>query len=426
MHIKQAILQREGRISVSGWIYRERGSNTMRFLVLRDTDDVLQCVIKKDAVSDDTWKLAESLKVESAVTLTGELKPDERAPTGVELVVDEVIMVGMSGDFPITKDQSTEHLANNRHLWLRSRYMNAILKVRHECFAAFREYFVKNGFYEYHSPIFQATQTEGGSDLFAVKYFDSEVYLSQSWQLYAEAGIFSLENIFTIAPTFRAENSKTSRHLTEFWMAEMEMAWCTFTDIQDHAEGVVKHIVSRVLERCAPQLAVLERDTTALRTAAIKPFERITYDKAIDLLDKQGMKVPWGKDLRTAEEERICQQFDVPVIVTNYPTEVKAFYMKQVPGRPDVVQGCDVLVSGVGEIIGGSQREEDIEQTKARLIRDGEDPQEYEMYLDTRRYGSVPHGGFGLGMERIIAWVCGLDSVKDAIPFPRTPLRYNP
>ncbi len=426
MHIKQAISQQSGRITVSGWVYRERGSNSMRFLVLRDTDNVLQCVIKKDAVSEEVWERTQSLKVESSVTLSGELKPDERAPTGVELIVDNVLVVGDSNEFPITKDQSIEHLANNRHLWLRSRYMNAILKVRHECFAAFREYFIQKGFYEYHSPIFQATQAEGGSDLFAVKYFDSEVYLSQTWQLYAEAAIFSLENIFTISPTFRAENSKTSRHLTEFWMAEMEMAWSTFEDIQDHAEGVVKHVVSRVLERCEEELAVLEKDVSPLIAARDKPFVRITYDDALALIKKEGMDVPWGKDLRTQEEEYICQQFDVPVIVTNYPTEVKAFYMKEVPGRPDVVQGCDVLVSGVGEIIGGSQREEDIEKIKERLVRDGEDPADYEMYLDTRRYGSVPHGGFGLGMERIVAWVCGLDSVKDAIAFPRTPLRFKP
>ncbi len=426
MHIQQAITQQTGRITVHGWVYRERGSNTMRFLVVRDTDNILQCVIKKDAVPEEVWELAQTIKVEAAVTLTGDLRADPRAPTGVELQVEELIIVGEANDFPITKDQSIEHLANNRHLWLRSRYMNAILKVRHECFVGFREYFMQHGFYEYHSPIFQATQAEGGSDLFSVKYFDSEVYLSQTWQLYAEAGIFSLENIFTIAPTFRAENSKTSRHLTEFWMAEMEMAWSEFADIQEHAQGVVKHIVARVLKNCQEQLTILQRDTRELVAARDNPFVTLTYDQAIDLLKEHGMDVPWGKDLRTAEEELICQQFDVPVVVTNYPTAVKAFYMKLVPGRPEAVQGCDVLVKGVGEIIGGSQREEDIEKIIDRLKRDGEDPEEYSMYLDTRRYGSVPHGGFGLGMERIIAWVCGLDSVKDAIPFPRTPLRYSP
>ncbi len=428
MHIRKALEQQTGEITVSGWVYRERGSNQLRFLVLRDTDDVLQCVIKKDDVPEQVWDNAQELKVEAAVTVTGTLHEEKRAPTGVELVVSELTVVGPSVDFPITKDFSAEHLANNRHLWLRSRKMNAILKIRHTCFSAFREYFDKKGFYEYHSPIFQATQSEGGSELFAVKYFEHEVFLSQTWQLYAEAGIFSVENIYTIAPTFRAEKSKTSRHLTEFWMAEMEMAWVDFDTVIAHGEGVLKRMVERVLQDNLHDLAVLERDPEKLRPTVDKKFPRMTYDDVLKLLkDKDGLKVEWGKDLRTVEEDKLSAHYDTPVIVTRYPTKVKAFYMKKAPDNPDVVLGVDFIApEGYGEVIGGSQREEDIELIVERLKEEGEDPKDYGYYLDTRKYGSVPHGGFGLGMERVIAWVCGLDTIKDAIPFPRTPLRYTP
>lgn len=428
MNIQQAITKKSGQITIKGWVYRERGNNKLRFIIIRDKDNIIQCVVKKDGVGEEMFELAKELKTEASVEISGELKEDERAPTGVELQVDTIATIGESNDFPITEDYSTEHLLDNRHLWLRSRKMTATLKIRHTCFQAFREYFSKQGFTEFHSPIFQSTQSEGGSELFSVDYFEQKVFLSQTWQLYAEAAIFGLENIFTIAPTFRAENSKTSRHLTEFWMAEMEMVWCDFSDLQDHAEQVIKAMIQAVLTRNEEELQILEQDIQSLQHMAKETYPRITYDKALQLLKEQkNMDVEWGKDLRTQEEDALSELYDTPIIVTEYPTKVKAFYMKEVDGRAEVVQGFDVIATqGYGELIGGSQREEDEKKIIERLRRDGEEPSDYDYYLDTRRYGSIPHGGFGVGMERVIAWICGLDSVKEAIAFPRTPTRHKP
>jgi asparaginyl-tRNA synthetase len=426
--IQEAIAQAQGEAAIRGWVYRERESNKFKFIVLRDGTNIIQCVVKKDEVSQKIWEDALKLQVEASVEIKGTLKPDARAPTGVELTVKELTVVGESHEFPITKDQSPEFLLDNRHLWLRSRKMNAILKIRATLFRAFREYFDQHGFLEYHSPIFQATQAEGGSSLFEVKYFQTKTFLAQTWQLYAEPAIFSYEKLYTIAPSFRAEKSQTSRHLTEYWHAEMEVAWASFNDIQDYGEGVIKHMVAAVLEKNMQDLAVLGRDPAKLTPAAQKQFPRMTYTEALKLLkEKFGMEIEWGKDLRTIEEDKLSSLFDTPVIVTEYPAAVKAFYMKETPGHPEVVNGCDFIApEGYGEIIGGSERETDLKVLEQKLRDQGEDPQNYTYYLDTRRYGSVPHGGFGLGMERIVNWVCGLDNIKDAIPFPRTPARWTP
>ena len=425
--IQDAISQAQGEVSLHGWVHRERGSNKLRFVVLRDSTNLIQCIFDR-TLFESSWDEIDKLQVEASLKVTGELKKDERAPTGYEVQVKSYELVGKSENFPIAKDQSVEFLADNRHLWLRSRKMSAILKIRSTVFRAIHEFFHKQGFYEYHSPIFQAVQCEGGSDLFSVNYFDKkDVFLSQSWQLYAEPAIFALENIYTIAPSFRAEPSKTSRHLTEYWHAEMEMAWCTFKDIQKHGEKLLKHIVKRVLEKHKEELKILERDISKLQPVVEKPFVRMTYTEALKILkEKCNMDVEWGKDLRTIEEEKLTQLYDVPIICTHYPKKVKAFYMMEDPKNPDTVQGCDFLApEGHGEIIGGSQREHDLEKIKERLRAQGEDPAQYEFYLDTRRYGSVPHGGFGLGVERVIKWICGLESIKDAIPFTRTLDRYK-
>jgi len=425
--IQQAIDKASGQVKIRGWVYRERGSNALKFIVLRDSSNIIQCVLKK-ADFVDQWDAIDKLQVEASLELEGTLKKDDRAPTGVELQVSSVTIVGTSDTFPITKDQSVEFLADNRHLWLRSRKMTAILKIRSEVFGAIHEYFRKHGFYEYHSPIFQSVQCEGGSTLFDVPYFGQQgVFLAQSWQLYAEPAIFSLEKIYTVAPSFRAEKSKTSRHLTEYWHAEMEEAWADFDQIIDHGEGVLKHIVKCVLEKCRPELAVLERDVKKLEPTVQKKFPRMTYDEALEILRKQKVRVEWGKDLRTIEEDKLSELYDTPICVTHYPKAVKAFYMKETPGNPKTVHGVDFIApEGYGEIIGGSERESDLESIKARLHEMGEKLDEYEFYLDTRRYGSVPHGGFGMGTERVIAWICGLDNIKDAIPFPRTMLRWTP
>lgn len=426
--VKDAMKKGEGKVALRGWVHRQRGSSKIKFIVLRDSTDIIQCVIERAKLGDEQFDIIDKVQVEFSLKLAGTIKKDDRAPTGYEVSVDAFEVIGASDNFPIKQDATQDLLLDKRHLALRSRRMQAILKIRATLFSAFREYFDQNDFIEFHSPIFQTTQCEGGSDLFSVKYFDSETYLAQTWQLYAEAAIYSYEKLYTIAPSFRAEKSKTSRHLTEYWHAEMEMCWSTFKDIQDHGEKVMKHMVKRVLEKNTEQLEILKRDLTTLKATVEKPFPRMTYTEALKILkEKADMDIPWGKDLRTIEEDKLSRMYDTPIIVTEYPTKVKAFYMKEVEGNKDVVQGCDFIgPEGYGEIIGGSQREADIEVLKKKLTEEGEDLKDYEYYFDTRRFGSVPHGGFGLGMERIISWVCGLDNIKDAIPFPRTPTRMKP
>lgn len=421
-----------GEVNIRGWVYRERGSSKIKFIVLRDSTNIIQCVIAKQDVGDKKFKIADKIQVETSMSITGKIKKDKRAPTGHEILVKDFEVIGESDTYPITKDKSVDFLADKRHLWLRSRKMTAILKIRSTIFGAIHGYFRKEGFYEYQSPMFQSVQCEGGSTLFKVDYFgQKDVFLAQTWQLYAEPAIFSLEKVYTIAPSFRAEKSKTSRHLTEYWHAEMELAWAGFNEILDYGEGVIKHMVKSVLEKNKEELKILGRDIKKLEPTVKKKFPRMTYDEALNLLkEKFNVNVLWGKDLRTVEEDRLSELFDTPIIVTHYPKKVKAFYMKEAENNKkgkEVVLGSDFIApENYGEIIGASERESDIEKIKKRLIEEGEDPKEYEFYLDTRRYGSVPHGGWGMGVERVIAWVCGLESIKDAIPFPRTMLRYKP
>ena len=426
--ITEAMKRGRGKVAVRGWIYRERGSNKMKFLVLRDSSDIIQCVLDR-VKFEKQWDEIDKLKVESSVEIFGEIKEDKRAPTGFEIICDKINIIQIAEDFPINKDLNEELLGDRRHLWLRSRKMTAILKIRSSVFAAIHEYFRKNGFYEYQSPIFQSVQCEGGSSLFHVDYFGKkDVFLAQTWQLYAEPAIFALEKIYTIAPSFRAEESKTSRHLTEYWHAEMEVAWANFKDIQDYGEALIKHIVKKVLDENKADLEILERDIKKLQRCIKKSFPRMTYDESLKILkEKAEIKISWGKDLRTIEEDALSKLYDTPIIVTEYPKEVKAFYMKETQGNPKVVNGCDFIApDGYGEIIGGSEREADPDKIKKRLIEMGEKPEQYSFYLDTRKYGSVPHGGFGMGVERVISWICGLDTIKDAIAFPRTMNRTKP
>ena len=425
--IKEAMVQGTGAVAIRGWCYRERGSNNLRFIVLRDASEIIQCVIEKKNVSEKAWKDAESVHTETSMEIKGEIKADSRAPSGYELNVKDLKIVGKCDNFPIQKDLSVEFLADNRHLWLRSRRMTAILKIRSTVFGAIHEYFRSKGFYEYQSPIFQPTQAEGGSTVFKVPYFGDFVYLAQTWQLQAEPAIFSLEKIYTIAPSFRADKSKTSRHLTEYWHAEMEVAWLNFDELQDYGEGLIKAIVKKVLEVNKEELKILERDISKLEPVAKKKFPRMTYDDALKLLKKEKLNVEWGKDLRTVEEDKLSELYNTPIIVTRYPKEVKAFYMKEDPKNDKVVLGFDMIApEHYGEIIGASQREEDLDILIKKLKDQGENPKDYDFYLDTRRYGSVPHGGFGMGTESVISWICGLDNIKDAIAFPRTMLRYKP
>ena len=426
--VQEALKKGKGKVNLRGWVYRERKQKDMTFLVIRDSTNIIQTVIKQDKVSKKEWEDANKLLIESSVEIEGELKEDKRAPTGYEVQVSKLNVIQFAEVFPINKDQSPELLLDNRHLWLRSRKLTSVLKIRSTIFGAIHEYFRNNNFYEFQSPIIQSTQAEGGSSVFDLNYFGKKLFLAQTWQLYAEPAIFALEKVYCIAPSFRAEKSKTSRHLTEYWHAEMEAAWASFKDIQNYGEGLIKHIVKKVLEKNKDELKILERDVNKLEPIIKKSFPRITYTEALKILkDKCKVKVDWGKDLRTIEEDELSKLYDTPVIVTHYPKIVKAFYMKEDDKDKKVVLGCDFIApEGYGEIIGGSEREPDPKKIISRLKEQGENPENYKFYLDTRRYGSVPHSGFGMGVERIVSWVCGLDNIKDAIPYPRTMLRYTP
>lgn len=424
--IKEAMLKGEGKVAIRGWVYRERKSNAFAFLVIRDSSDIIQCVLKKEKF-EEQWNDIDKLLIESSVEILGEIKKDERAPTGYEIVVDRITIIGYADVFPIKKDQSAELLLDERHLWLRSRKMTAIMKVRSTVFGAIDDFFRERNFYEVAPPIFTPNACEGGSTLFEVKFFDDKVYLTQSWQLYAEALIFSLEKIYCNSPCFRAEKSKTSRHLAEFYMAEMEMAWADLDKVTKYAEELVEFIVKRVLEKNLEELNILEKDISKLN--GIKtPFPRITYTEALKILkEKENLDIEWGKDLRTVEEELLVKYFSSPVIVTNYPKEIMAFYKPSDPKDPKTALCFDMLApEGFGEIIGGSQRETNIEELIKGLEKEGENTYNYQWYLDTRRFGSVPHAGFGIGVERVVRWICGLENIKDAIPFPRTMLRKSP
>lgn len=421
--IQEAINKKSGKVSIRGWIHRERGSNAMKFIVLRDSTNIIQCVLKKENF-EKQWDAIDKLQIEASLEIEGTIKEDKRAPTGFEVQVSDYKLIGVSNDFPIYPGESFESLLDKRHLWLRSRYMTAILKIRSTVFGAIHEYFRSKGFYEYQSPIFQTTQCEGGSTLFEVPYFDKKTFLAQTWQLYAEPAIFSLEKIYTIAPSFRAEKSKTSRHLTEYWHAEMESAWATFENLQDYGEELIKAVVKKVLKENKPELEILNRDIKKLEPTTKKPFPRMTYT---EVLKKLRSNISWGKDLRTKEEDELSKMYDTPVIVTEYPKQVKAFYMKENPRNPKTVLGFDLIApEGFGEIIGASERESDENKIIKRLKELKENPDNYKFYLDTRKYGSIPHGGFGMGIERLLSWICGLTNIKDAIPFPRTPDRCSP
>jgi len=432
--IKDAMKKGKGKVAVRGWVHRFRGSAKIKFLVLRDSTNIIQCVLKADSFSLEEWNFIDKLKQESSVILVGEIKPDERADTGFEISATSLEIVHMAEEFPIGKDLNEDLLGDRRHLWLRSRKMTAIMKIRSTVFGAIHEFYRENGFTEFQSPTILSAAGESGSSVFEVKYFDKTAYLAQTWQLHAETAIFALGKIYTVAPSFRAEKSNTSRHLCEYWHAEMEVPWSTFTGLQDYAEDLMKFIVKKVLENHENELKILERDTKTLKATVKNKFVKMTYTEAIKILkDKFKFDVEWGKDLRTIEEDKLSSLYDTPIIVTDYPKKVKAFYMKESPETIEkkedekTVQGFDLIgPEGYGELFGASQREENLDVIKENLIKEGEDLKNYEFYFDSRRYGSIPHGGFGMGIERVISWICGLDTIKDAIAFPRTMRRLSP
>jgi asparaginyl-tRNA synthetase len=415
-------------IQIRGWIYRTRSSGNIIFMTIRDVTGIIQATIKTNNVGEQSFNEAKKTLIESSLTLTGNIIEDKRAPGGYELQVTAVNIIQSADPFPITKDQSPEFLLDQRHLWLRSRKLTSILKIRSTVVGSIHEFFRQQGFYEFDAPVLQPNQCEGGSTLFEVKYYKDKTYLSQSWQLYAEAGIFALEKIYNMGPTFRAERSKTSRHLSEFWMAEMEAAWMNLDDIIAIAKNEIRYILKQVLTHNKPELTNLNQDIEKLTKISEADYPTITYTQALDILkEKEDLQVEWGKDLRTLEENTLMNHFETPIAVTNYPIEIMAFYKPRDPENPKTALCFDMIAPGsYGEIIGGSQRSTDINDMRERLQTMEEPIENYEWYFDLRRYGSVPHSGYGLGVERLVAWICGTDNIKETIPFPRTLIRFRP
>jgi len=415
-------------VTIKGWLYNRRSSGKLHFLQIRDGSGFIQAVMSKAAVGDEVFNTADHLSQESAVIVHGVVKADTRSKTGFELDATGLEVVGDSKDFPITpKEHGVDFLMDRRHLWIRSQRQQAILRVRHEVINAVRDYFNSRGFILADTPIFTPAACEGTTTLFSVPYFDdSTAYLTQSGQLYNEANAMALGRTYCFGPTFRAEKSKTRRHLTEFWMVEPEVAYANLNDVIELAEGLVVSVIARVLETRQRELAVLERDTSKL-SSVTTPFARITYDEAVKILTEKGLPFEWGGDFGSPDETALSEHFNGPVCVTGYPSEIKAFYFKPKDGRPEVSESVDVLApEGYGEIIGGGQRLEDYDLLLKRIEEHKLPREAFEWYLDLRRFGSVPHGGFGMGVERVVSWICGLDHLREAIPYPRMLYRLTP
>lgn len=415
------------QVQIRGWIRGKRSSGKLVFLQVRDGSGTLQCTVFKLEAGEELFSHARGLNQETSVVVTGEVRPDDRAVGGYELAVTALETVAASNDYPITpKDHGTSFLHDRRHLWLRSSRQHAILRVRASVISACRRYFDSRDFTLVDAPIFTPSACEGTSNLFEVDYFGSPAYLTQSGQLYMEAAAMALGQVYCLGPTFRAEKSKTRRHLTEFWMLEPEVAYLDLEGDMDLAEDFLATVVAEVLAERRPELELLGRDLSQLE-AVRKPFPRLTYTEAVEKLRALGHEKEWGTDFGAEEETLLVQEYDRPVLVHRYPADVKAFYMKPDPEDPNLALCVDVLApEGYGEIIGGGQREEDLDALEARVLAHGLEPKNFEWYLDLRRYGSVPHAGFGLGIERAVAWICGIHHVRETIPFPRMLERLTP
>ena len=413
-------------VELRGWIYRTRTVGGKVFVVMRDATGVLQVALTKGEVRPDAFEAAAKALIESSVKAFGTVVQDKRAPGGFELRAMEFTVLQFAEKYPITEDQSEEFLLDVRHLWVRSQRMTQVFRVRHSVVGAIHEYCRGQGFWEVQPPMITPAGSEGGSTLFEMDYFGRKAYLTQSWQLYAEALVLAMEKVYYVGPSFRAEKSRTTRHLTEYWHAEMEEAWVGMDEAITHAEALVSHVCQRVAEERPEEVKALGRTPEFLK-AVTPPFERIRYDEALKVLKSKGMEFEWGRDLRTFEERALTEGKSKPVVVTHYPRVSQAFYKRRDPADPEHVLAFDVIAGDdVGEIVGGSERESDIEVLRKSLVEQGEDPKAYDWYLDSRRYGSVPHAGFGMGVERLIQWICKLPHIRDAIAFPRTPARFAP
>jgi len=430
MHVYiEDIARHEGQpVTLKGWLHNRRSSGKIHFLTVRDGTGFIQVVMTKQAIGDEAFLAADHLAQETSLVVTGTVRADSRAPGGYEIDATGFEIVGESQDYPITpKEHGVDYLMDRRHLWIRTPRQHAILRVRHEIIDAIRDFFNTRGFVLADTPIFTPAACEGTTTLFPVQYFDdATAYLTQSGQLYNEANAMALGRVYCFGPTFRAEKSKTRRHLTEFWMVEPEMAWATLDDVMALGEALILAIVGRVLERRRRELDVLGRDVSRLE--AIKaPFPRMSYDEAVALLQKEGLPFEWGGDFGGTDETVLAKAHDRPVLVHRFPSAIKAFYMKPDPERPELALGVDFLApEGYGEIIGGGERLADLDLLLQR-IKEHNLPQEaFEWYLDLRRYGTVPHAGFGMGIERTVAWICGLEHIRETVPYPRMLYRLYP
>lgn len=414
-------------VVLRGWLANRRSSGKIHFLQVRDGTGTIQCVMSKADVDEATFAAADALPIESSLEITGTVREDKRSPIGFELSAAAMRVVHAAAEYPISKKgHGTDFLMDHRHLWLRSRQQHAILRIRAEIVRAIRDHLDANGFTLVDAPIFTPAACEGTSTLFETDYFGAKAYLTQSGQLYMEAGAMALGRVYCFGPTFRSEKSKTRRHLTEFWMVEPEMAYVDLDGDMEIIEDLILGIVERVLDRRGDDLRALERDTSKLE-AVRKPFPRITYTEAVERLRAKGMAVAWGDDFGGDEETALAQESDRPLMIHRYPADIKAFYMKRDPQDPRLALAVDVLApEGYGEIVGGSQREDDLGTLEAAIAKHGLPRTAFEWYLDLRRYGSVPHSGFGLGLERTVAWICGRPHIREAIPFPRTMARLAP
>lgn len=414
-------------VTLNGWVYNRRSSGKLQFILVRDGTGVIQCVAFKGNFTPEQFEQLGRAGQESSLSVRGKVRKDSRAPGGYELDMSAFEIHQITEDYPITpKDHGTAFLMEHRHLWLRSSRQHAIIKIRHEIIKACRDYFDDQGFTLVDTPIFTPNACEGTTTLFETEYFDQKAYLTQSGQLYNEATAAAFGKVYCFGPTFRAEKSKTRRHLMEFWMIEPEVAYATLEDTMDLAEGLISFIVERVLTRRRAELETLERDVSRLERIA-RPFPRMSYDDAVARLQAAGSEIKWGGDFGGGDETIISEQFDAPVMVHRYPSEVKAFYMAPDPGRPEVALCVDVLApEGYGEVIGGGQRLHDYDLLMKRLGEHGLPEEPFKWYLDLRKYGSVPHSGFGMGIERMVAWLCKLDHVRETIAFPRMLYRIYP
>ena len=425
--IKDISKYEKKKVKINGWVYNSRRSGKIGFLSIRDGFGIMQCIIEKSKIGDDKFDIFKSLTQESSISVTGEIVENERAVGGFELLLNDLKIHQLTSDYPITpKEHGPDFLMNHRHLWLRSKRQHAILRIRHEIVKSIRNFFDENDFTLVDTPVFTPNAAEGTSTLFETDYFDTKAYLCQTGQLYGEASAMAFGRHYNFGPCFRAEKSKTRRHLTEFWMVEPEIAYCDINENMAWAENLLIYIINNVLKNKESELKTLDRDINKLKLCT-SSFPRISYTECIKILNDSGNQIKWGDDFGSPEETYIAEKFDKPVIVYGFPSEIKAFYMKRDPGNDKVVLGMDILApEGYGEIVGGSERETNLDILLERIKNEKLNQSDYEWFLDLRRFGSVQHSGFGMGLERVVAWICGLSHIRETIPFARTMTRLNP